>query len=185
MAKSRTPHTEIVGGRAELLCDLPTDRGGKIVWKTGPRVLFAGDMRIRRDRRLSLVKNHLVISGVEPGDAGEYSCETETLGGDVHMMVMNLDILSPPSVHILGGDGAVTVKSGASLKLTCIGKGVPKPKVNWIMKEEVIASSIGDATIDLDSVDYTDAGDITCMADNGVGDVADDTVILHVLGKSF
>ena len=101
------------------------------------------------------------------------------------MMVMHLDILSPPSVHILGGDGAVTVKSGASLKLTCIGKGVPTPKVKWVMKGEVIASYVGAATIDLDSVDINDAGDITCMADNGVGDVAEDIVVLHVLGKGF
>ena len=122
---------------------------------------------------------------MEPGDAGEYSCETETLGGDFHMMVIHLDILSPPSVHILGGDGAVTVKSGASLRLTCIGKDVPTPKVNWIMKGEVIASNVGAATIDLDSVDYKDAGDITCVADNDVGDVVEDTVVLHVLGKGF
>ena len=153
------------------------------MWKTGPRVLFAGDMRIRRDRRLSLVKNHLVISGVEPGDAGEFSCETETLGGDVHMMVMHLDILSPPSVHILGGDGAVTVKFGASLVLTCIGRGMPLPKVSWWNKGLLAVTSVGMASFEVPSASLEDAGNITCTADNGVGTVAEETIYLHVLGE--
>jgi hypothetical protein len=124
-----------------------------------------------------------VISRVGGGDGGEYSCETETLGGDVLMMVTHLDILSPPSVHILGGEGVVTVKSGASLELTCKGKGMPIPQVSWIMKGKVLATSIGTATAVLNSVEHKDAGDITCMADNGVGDAAEDTATLHILGK--
>ena len=77
----------------------------------------------------------------------------------------------------------VTVKSGASLRLTCKGYGVPIPQVTWIMKGKVMASSIGTATAVLNNVEHKDAGDITCKADNGVGDVAEDTATLHILGK--
>ena len=86
-AKPRIHLTYIVGYEVKLSCDLQTDPEDKIVWKAGPRVLFAGDLRIRRDRRLSLDNNDLVISRVGGGDGGEYSCETETLGGDVLMMI--------------------------------------------------------------------------------------------------
>ena len=173
--------TRVVGDEVEISCGLKTDKGGIIVWKTGSRVLFAGNMRIRRDRRLSLVNSKLVIKRVECGDAGEYSCETETLSGGVLMMVTYLAILSPPSVHILGGDGAVTVKYGASLKLTCIGEGVPVPQVSWWRRDAIIATSVGEATIELNNVDHRDAGDIICKADNGVGEVSEDAVSLHVL----
>ena len=39
--------THVVGDEMKIRCDLRTYKGGKIVWKTGPRVLFAGNIRIR------------------------------------------------------------------------------------------------------------------------------------------
>ena len=51
------------------------------------------------------------------------------------------------------------------------------------MKGKVLATSFGAATVVLNSVEHKDAGDITCVADNGVGDVAEDTATLHILGK--
>jgi len=43
----------------------------------GQRVLYAGELRVRRDSRLELREGttNLRISRVEPGDAGEYECE--------------------------------------------------------------------------------------------------------------
>ena len=51
------------------------------------------------------------------------------------------------------------------------------------MKRKVMASSIRTATVMLESVDHRDAGNITCMADNGVGEVAEETATLNILGK--
>ena len=85
IVKPRTHLTHKVGDEVKLSCDLKTSPEGKIVSKLGPRVLFAGNLRIRRDRRLSLDNNNLVIRRVGDGDGGEYSCETEILGGDVRI----------------------------------------------------------------------------------------------------
>ena len=182
--KAKIPYyTSIVGDDAVLECGLVGDPGGHIVWRAGDRVVFAGGVRIRRDKRLAVVNNHLVISGVRGGDAGEYTCETETLSGDVVMLGMYLNILSPPSVHIVGGDGVVTVKYGARLELTCHGKGVPAPLVSWVVGGDTVVTDTGRATLELDSVGYDDGGEVTCVADNGVGDIVTDTVNINIFGK--
>ena len=44
----------VAGEDLELPCEVEPDLGGLIVWKHGARVLFAGELKIRRDQRLSL-----------------------------------------------------------------------------------------------------------------------------------
>ena len=35
----------------------------------------------------------------------------------------------------------------------------------------------------LDNVEHKDAGDITCIADNGVGEIAEERATLNILGN--
>ena len=42
IAKPRTHLTQIDGDEVTLSCDLKTETEGMIVWKAGPRALFAG-----------------------------------------------------------------------------------------------------------------------------------------------
>ena len=52
---SRTARQVAVAGEdLELPCQVEPDLGGLIVWKHGARVLFAGQLKIRRDQRLTL-----------------------------------------------------------------------------------------------------------------------------------
>ena len=52
---SRTAGQVAVAGEdLELPCQVEPDLGGLIVWKHGARVLFAGQLKIRRDQRLTL-----------------------------------------------------------------------------------------------------------------------------------
>ena len=51
---TKARQVKVAGEELLLSCDLQPDLGGLIVWKHGARVLFAGDLRIRRDGRLSL-----------------------------------------------------------------------------------------------------------------------------------
>ena len=180
-----TYYTSIVGDDAVLECGLVGEPGGHIVWRAGDRVVFAGGVRIRRDKRLAVVNNHLVISGLRDGDGGEYTCETETLSGDVVMLSMYLNVLSPPSVTIVGGDGVVTVKYGARLELTCLGKGVPAPLVSWVVGGDAVVTDTGTATLELDGVGYDDGGEVICVADNGVGDPVTDSVTINIFGNIF
>ena len=52
---SRTARQVAVAGEdLELPCQVEPDLGGLIVWKHGARVLYAGQLKIRRDQRLTL-----------------------------------------------------------------------------------------------------------------------------------
>ena len=52
---SRTARQVAVAGEdLELPCQVEADLDGLIVWKHGARVLFAGQLKIRRDQRLTL-----------------------------------------------------------------------------------------------------------------------------------
>ena len=44
----------VAGEDLELPCQVEPDLDGLIVWKHGARVLFAGQLKIRRDQRLTL-----------------------------------------------------------------------------------------------------------------------------------
>ena len=66
-----------MGGKVFLECSV-LDLGNMVLmWKQGPRVLTAGSMLVRRDKRLKLEGNNLVISDLEAEDGGEYDCEIE------------------------------------------------------------------------------------------------------------
>ena len=65
----------------------------------GPRVLTAGDMVVRRDKRLKLDGTNLIISNVETEDNGHYDCEIEADSDTPISVTHKLDILIPPKVQ--------------------------------------------------------------------------------------
>merc|ERR1719458_1248221 len=102
-----------------------------LMWKQGPRVLTAGSMMVRRDKRLQLRGNNLVISQLEVDDGGQYDCEIEA-DGDLPISVSHrLDILLPPRVVSEPADGRVVVKKGSSVTIKCLTSGNPRPRVTW------------------------------------------------------
>ena len=176
--------TTTVGEKQRLTCNLKPDFGGQIVWRYENRVLFAGDLRIRRDSRLTLADGDLVIDGVVSKDAGQYSCEVETATGKLETDITRLTVLSLPQVNVIGGGGALTIRQGASLSLTCEGKGVPRPVVSWLVKQKTVVTGQGQATLELSEARHGDAGQVTCVAENYVG-TAEETVVLNILGKTL
>ena len=112
-----------------------------------------------------------------------YSCETETMSGEVVMSTSHLSVLSPPRVHVSGSQhGYVSVKAGSLLRVKCTGVGVPTPAVSWWYGDTMVTRAVvGGAVLTLDSVSSGDSGQYQCRADNGVGKPAMDTLILNVL----
>ena len=171
------------GEELRLSCELQPELGGLIVWKHGARVLFAGDLRIRRDERLAVTHRTLIVGRVDLSDAGEFSCETERAGGLLEARRFSVEVLSRPQVKIKGGEGGVvTVKAGARLELVCQGEGRPSPAVSWWRGGQMVSRSrVGRAVLHLQEVTASQAGQLTCKADNGVGGLVEDNIFLSVL----
>ena len=97
--------------------------------------------RVSRDKRLEVSSGGrvLAIAGVQRGDAGHFSCETEAAGGGVTVEAAAVTVLAPPSVTIRGAGAdtgrVISVKAGAGLVLGCRAEGVPAPAVSWWVHE--------------------------------------------------
>ena len=123
----------------------------------------------------------LRVDDLQAGDAGEYSCQVETVTGELLVSRKSLIVLQPPSTKISPGGGAITVKSGTSLVLTCSGSGVPIPEVSWIKEGKTMATGKGQADLPLKGVTWQAGGWYECHADNNVGAVQIMNFTINVL----
>ena len=173
---------EVVDGQDIFLpCNLRRMPGENIViWRKGERVLFAGDLRVRRDLRFDVLNNDLVIKESHIEDSGDYVCEIERENGDLEALAVTLKVLKPATAEIEIGSH-LTLKSETSLAVTCSGYGVPTPEVKWTRGNVVIASGTALANLVLEKVSKDDIGDYVCEAFNSVGDPDTETLILDVL----
>ena len=58
----QTEKSLVAGEELDLGCDLDVEDAGLVVWKHGDRVLFAGNVRIRRDYRMAIINKRSVQS---------------------------------------------------------------------------------------------------------------------------
>merc|ERR1719319_394428 len=151
-----------------------------LMWKQGARVLTAGSMMVRRDKRLKLQGNNLVITSLEVDDGGQYDCEIEGDGDQPISVSHRLDILIPPKVTSEPADGRVVVKKGSSVTIKCLARGNPRPTVSWtrLATGEVVGT--GEA-LELRAVNRHQEGGYQCSASNGVGPKAVSEIQLRVL----
>jgi len=170
------------GGQVELECSVEQLGSMVLMWKQGPRVLTAGSMMVRRDKRLQLRGNNLVISQLEVDDGGQYDCEIEA-DGDLPISVSHrLDILLPPRVVSEPADGRVVVKKGSSVTIKCLTSGNPRPRVTWSKVNQADVVGEGEA-LELREVSRHHEGIYQCSAGNGVGERAVSQIHLRVLYK--
>ena len=173
-----------VGSRASLSCPLVLAPESLVVWlSSSHRVLFAGSMGVRQDPRLSSESGVLHITDVQEGDGQEYQCQVEDKDG-VRMGRVVLEVQSPALASILGAGEVVTVREGASLALRCRGRGTPLPLVSWHRAGHTstpLAQGRGEVGLLLESLTREDQGTLLCKADNGVGQAAEDKLLLDVL----
>jgi len=170
------------GGQVELECRVEQLGSMVLMWKQGPRVLTAGNMMVRRDKRLQLNGNNLVISQLEVDDGGQYDCEIEA-DGDLPISVSHrLDILLPPRVVSEPADGRVVVKKGSSVTIKCLASGNPRPQVTWSKVNQADVVGEGES-LELREVSRHHEGIYQCSAGNGVGERAVSQIHLRVLYK--
>lgn len=171
-----------MGGKVSLECAVADLGSMVLMWKQGPRVLTAGNMLVRRDKRLKLEGNNLVISELEAEDGGEYDCEIEADGDMPISVTHRLDILIPPRVVSEPADGNVVVKKGSSVTIKCLASGNPRPEVTWSKVNEVDVVGRGEI-MELTKVTRHHEGVYQCTASNGVGNKAVNQINLRVLHK--
>ena len=177
--------TVAAGERMSLECSLETDITNVLIWKKSDRVLYAGNVRVRHDRRITVDTEArlLVIEAVTPEDEGYYSCEVEDRRGRVQALTQLVTVLQPALVSISQVGEYLAVKQGTNLALNCVGSGVPVPEVRWRRGSRLLSRGLGEAGVLLEYVTREDAGDLVCEASNGVGEMAQDTLNLDVLHK--
>ena len=70
-----------------------------VIWKKDNRIITAGSIVIRKDKRFSLDRFNLSLKGVALRDAGEYVCEVETYSSKPIRQISHLQVLVPPQVQ--------------------------------------------------------------------------------------
>ena len=62
-------------------------------------------------------------------ERGEYQCVAENIAGRENM-IATLTIQEVPQIT-MNPEGSFQVKEGEPLKISCMAKGDPKPRVSW------------------------------------------------------
>ena len=145
------------------------------LWKQGSRLMFADEMRVRRDSRYSVSRaGELVIAAFSVSDRGQYQCQLETHTDSPVFLRHRLEVAEAPRVRRLPESGAVEVAETENTTLQCLVTGKPRPRVSW--------DRLGQTgeKLEMVAVRRHQAGNISCTADNGVGQPVSATFSLAV-----
>lgn len=138
-----------------------------VLWRKGPSVIYAGPIRVRRDERMSLSENDLVLKEVVAEDEGKYSCQVETGDEEPPSIVHRLEVLQRPVIKSQPENGFLVVKEGTSITLQCQAGGNPHPKITWRRNDQILGDG---ERLKVKKLSPEGSGDYFCTADNGVGE---------------
>ncbi|XP_035878268.1 hemicentin-2 [Phyllostomus discolor] len=114
----------------------------------------------------------LVIQGVAPEDAGNYSCQAANeVGTDEETVTLYYTDL--PSISAVSA--VVLAAAGQEAVLECEASGVPLPRVVWYRGGLEVILAPGDSssgTLRIPAVQERDAGVYTCQAASELGDAS-------------
>merc|ERR1711892_999786 len=179
-----------MGNIARVTCTVHDLGSSVISWKKGESFLSLGASLLSDDDRFSVAmtasSSTLTITLVKPEDAGQYVCQVATK--EPIAKTFTIELKAPPNVQILDKPqgGAYTVKEGETLKILCQGEGDPKPTLNWKRLNSQMPASQNNqnsGSLQFSSISENDAGTYQCIAGNGFGQPAVDSVQIRVKHK--
>nr|XP_057927834.1 uncharacterized protein LOC131128735 isoform X2 [Doryrhamphus excisus] len=174
------PHTLTVplGGRASLHCQASGEPSPAISWVKSGRSKQTGAKMALRMRNTTL---H--IESARSYDEGTYTCEASNALGHSRATATLTVAVSPIIVTF---EGQVTCKLGTSAILPCAAVGVPPIWYNWTRGEAETKPPIAtadrkhidsDGALHLSDVQWSDAGEYFCTAENRAGRQQRSTVL--------
>lgn len=128
----------------------------------------------------------LQVSHVQPEDTAEYYCEMMTTSNIHALQTHAIEVQYAPSI-VLSRTGVQEVPIRAVFEIICEAKGVPHPVISWRkngidLKNDMVGNR---RVLTVEIKSREDSGTIECLAMNGVGTPAVDTLHVNVLCKLF
>jgi len=179
-----------MGNTARITCTVHDLGSSVISWKKGDSFLSLGGSLLAPDNRFSVAltesSSTLTITLVRPEDAGQYVCQVATK--EPLTKTYTIEIKAPPNVKILDkpAGGTFTVKEGSALTIHCEGEGDPTPTWSWKrLNSQMPASqnSQHSGSLQFSSISENDVGTYQCIAENGFGQPAVDSIQILVKHK--
>jgi len=179
-----------MGNTARITCTVHDLGSSVISWKKGESFLSLGASLLAPDDRFSVAltesSSTLTITLVKPEDAGQYVCQVATT--EPLTKTFSIEIKAPPNVQILRKPegGKFTVREGESLTIVCEGEGDPNPTLSWKRLNSqmpVSQNSQHSGSLQFSSISENDAGTYQCIAQNGFGQPAVDSIQILVKHK--
>ncbi|XP_048521040.1 MAM domain-containing glycosylphosphatidylinositol anchor protein 2 isoform X2 [Dendroctonus ponderosae] len=172
----------VTGDTVVLPCEINNLGSFVVVWKRGLTLLSAGEQKISRDPRISLVGFNLQIKDIKHADQGNYACQIgDGLQGE---LIHSIEILMPPSLQITPPSGQVVTRKGGPVSFECRANGNPNPTVQWSKRDGLLPSGLQVETnymLNINEVRRQDGGIYQCTASNGIGQPVTGEIKLHVL----
>ncbi|EMP24866.1 Basement membrane-specific heparan sulfate proteoglycan core protein, partial [Chelonia mydas] len=165
------PHSTAVrqGEDATFKCRIHDGaRPINITWKMAPKQQLQDNVKISPNGSV------ITISRARPSNQGAYRCVASNRYG-VANSVVNLMVQGSPTVSVMP-QGPVTVKTGKSISLDCLGMGDPRPLVRWSrlgMRQKIEHQTLlpleSQAVLQISAAKSEDAGTYICTAQNSIG----------------
>ncbi|XP_013364293.1 PREDICTED: sialic acid-binding Ig-like lectin 10 [Chinchilla lanigera] len=176
-SQENNPHVEAEKGQLlQLLCAAESRPPATLTWELRGRVLSQSPPSAPSPLRLEL-------PGVQPVDAGRYTCRAENSLGSQHRS-LDLAVQYPPEdlrvtvsranstvLEILGNGTSLPVLEGQSLRLVCVTHSHPPARLRWARGTQALSPSWPSApgVLELPRVQLEHEGEVSCHAENALG----------------
>ncbi|KAM9207753.1 hemicentin-2 [Dugong dugon] len=154
------------GAEVRVSCSASGYPAPHISWSREGRTLQQ-DSRVLVD-----AQGMLIIQGVAPEDAGNYSCQAANEVG-TDKKTVTLYYTDPPSISAV--NAVVLAEVGKEAVLVCKASGVPPPRVIWYrggLEMILVPEGFSSGTLRIPAAQERDAGVYTCRAINELGDAS-------------
>ncbi|XP_036947749.1 matrix-remodeling-associated protein 5 isoform X1 [Acanthopagrus latus] len=140
-------------------------------------------VRVFYDKYQILDDGTLVVQKVQRFDGGNYTCMARNNAGQDHKIIRLEVLVATPVINNLSGTAnniKVTAVPDQRKFVDCVAKGIPTPRVMWVLPGNVILPAPyysnrvtvhQNGTLEIRSPKRTDSGQLACIARNEGGEV--------------